>query len=71
LSLNPYPAASGVLAVPVVNVPFVPVEAAGHEGTAAVDAKNPVLLKVELTGVLFAGLTVELVACETLTATAT
>jgi len=45
--------------------------AAGHEGTAAVDAKNPVLLKVELTGVFFAGFTVELVACETLTATAT
>jgi len=71
LCLEPYPASSGVLAVPVVNVPFVPVEAAGHEGTAAVDAKNPVLLKVELTGVFLAGFTVELVACETLTATAT
>jgi len=60
-----------VFAVPVVDMPFMTVEASGHEGTAAVDAKNPVLLKVELTGVFFAGFTVELVACETLTATAT
>jgi len=60
-----------VLAVPVVDVPCVPLEAAGHEGTTTVDAKNPVLLKVELTGVFLAWFTVELVACETLTATAT
>jgi len=60
-----------VFAVPVVNVPFVPVEATGHEGTAAVDAKNPVLLKVELTGKLFTRLAIKLVARETLTATAT
>ena len=60
-----------MLAVPVVDVPFVPVEAPGHESTATVDAKNPVLLKVELTGVFFAGFAVEFVAYETLTATAT